>query len=66
MSLTAGWLPEDEWSKYIRMKGECLISNLVVFWEDAYVLDNGSEYKRYPRTKEGWIDLCEDLKGFEL
>ena len=29
-----------------------------------YYLDNGSEFKSYPATKEGWADLCEDLKEF--
>jgi hypothetical protein len=31
----------------------------------CYYLDNGSEFKEFPETKEGWRDLCDELKNFE-
>jgi len=65
MSLTPGWVAEDEWSRFVRMKGENPVSNLVGVYGDHYFLDNGQEYKKFPRTKEGWVDLCEALKDFE-
>jgi len=65
VSLTPTYKPADAFLKYARFqhKWSCVPTILII--ENEYLIDQGSEYKDYPRTKEGWEALCEDLKGFE-
>ena len=61
MSLTPGW---TEKSKDHSIGIQALTCELIRFNGASYFLDNGSEFKEYPRTKAGWADLCDDLKEF--
>lgn len=63
MSLTPGWIEKSE-DHTVGM--QALTCDFVRLDGNHYYLDNGSEYKEYPRIKEGWTNLCEDLKGFEF
>jgi hypothetical protein len=67
MSITPGWLPEDQTIKDVR-KLDVLYDGFpeVHVTEDEYFLDQWQEYRRYPRTPEGWQNLCDDLKDFEV
>jgi len=61
MSLTPGW----EEKSY---RGICPGENInftITADAEEYFFDNGSEFKRFPRTKTGWYDLCDTLKDFE-
>ena len=64
MSITPGWIPENKNIKNARIEGKKL--SLVIVDIENYYLDNGQEYTIYPRTPQGWWDLCEDLKHFEV
>ena len=61
MSITPGWT-EKEFADYC--PGVPVTFSIT---EDGafYYLDNGQEFKKWPATKEGWGDLCEELKDFE-
>lgn len=61
MSLTPGW-KEKEFKSYT--PGIPVTFNITES-DSAYFLDNGSEYKDFPRTKTGWTDLCDELKNLE-
>jgi hypothetical protein len=59
MSLTPGWEEKDF---------EAATPGLPVTFDitqdnDFYYLDNGSEFKKWPNTYDGWTELCEELKG---
>ena len=61
MSLTPGWEPKE---MYLECPGDDI--NITLTMDDQfYFIDNHSEFKPFPRTKEGWADLCDTLKGFE-
>lgn len=62
MSLTPGWKPK----KFMAYTPGVSVTFLITVGNDEYFLDNGSEYKSFPRTKEGWSDLCDTLKGFDI
>lgn len=60
MSITPGW-EEKEFDD--------LCPGLPVAFEitqdqEFYYLNNGQEFKKWPNTKEGWSDLCDELKSF--
>jgi hypothetical protein len=63
MSVTPGWIEKNE--DYI-IGVQALTCDLIRFNADHYFIDNGSEYKHFPRTQEGWEELCETLKSFAV
>ena len=68
MSLTPGWIEKEvgEDSPEVKLfESIGFFCDFVRMSKNWYFIDNGSEYKKYPRTKEGWEALCDDLKGFE-
>jgi len=65
MSLTPGWTEEDNFLKNVRMYSDECLPGMIVKSPNFYVIDQGSEYKKFPRTKEGWHDLLRALEDFE-
>ena len=64
MSLTPGWLPEDDILKCARKFPDFPKFPELIMRDGFYYIDNESEYKSFPRTKSGWEELCEALKDF--
>ncbi len=65
MSLTPGWELANEELIRARRGGFQHLNDFVFSFGDFHYIDNGSEFKKFPRTKEGWEDLCDALKEFE-
>jgi hypothetical protein len=61
MSITPGWIDAEDSTD---PRGHCPQGNMLMGNGENYFLDNGGEYKKYPRTQAGWEELCDDLKGF--
>ena len=65
MSLTPGWIAEDKDLRMYRIVvPQSRVGEMIGVYKYEYILDNASEYKMFPRTKEGWAELCECLKQF--
>ncbi len=62
MSLTPGWLPKEFKAYTPGVPVTFNITEKEDGPDEGYYLDNGQEYKRFPRTKAGWQALMDTLK----
>ena len=60
MSLTPGWTEKST----THTMGKDIVGDFIRQTDKLYIIDNGSEFKMFPKTQQGWEDLCEELKGF--